>query len=237
MKTLQKGLLLSNYAAAAVLSLSIAGCSADQDTQEEAPHRRAGATQSFVFTGEHGSKARVTRTRAADGSEKLSGETVFVHEGAARQTVIEDVTLDAEGRLLRAEITTSDGASREVVRLDAARGRVEVMAGVFGSSFRLQSDAPWVYAPSSAGRTLATPVSAWVARRAPETAPWLNLVSAHERRGYSVARDQLVVPTEEGTTVVLGTNGADVDQVFVQEIRPGGGESALARVGRQALVL
>jgi hypothetical protein len=232
--------VLKWVAATAVVVAGIAGCAAEREAADTKPEARGVAVESFDFEGAAGSRGHVTRLIAADGSEKLHGETVLSHEGAAPRSVIEDVTLDAGGRLVRAEITTSggaEGATTTRVRLDAARRLVEVVAGAGASSFQVSSDAPWVYAPTSSGRPVATPISAWVAKRAPETAPWLRLVSADERRAALMPRDQIVVPTELGTTVVLGSNGADVDRAFVSEIRAGERSPMLSRVKGPELVL
>jgi hypothetical protein len=83
-------------------------------------------------------------------------------------------------------------------------------------------NAPWIYTPALLpGRPLTTPVAAWVALRAAAISPSLTLIELEHRTAFRVPSDQVAVPTELGTTVVLGNDGADVGAGFVERIRMG----------------
>lgn len=198
-----------------------------------------GATEStFVFAGERGSTGQTWRSLGPDGTEKLHGETRLMLASGAERQVIEDVTLDATGRIVSAEITTTSSTPNELpvrLRLAPSEGLVRIVSGTSEKSFRVPADAPWVYTALPAGLP-ATPIAAWIAKRGADTAPWLRVVSASEARSFLAPVDQVVVRTETGTTVVLGRDAADTDTVFVRDLRLSGGES-ITRTNGPALVL
>lgn len=222
----------------AVFASLTAACDAPAGPGETRGAAREGTESTFVFAGKQGSMGQAWRYRGADGSEKLHGETRVVLAKGAEKQVIEDVTLDASGRIVRAEITTTSSATDEVpVRLwfSASEGVVRVVSASSTTSFRVPTDAPWVYTDLPSG-VPATPIAAWVAKRGAETAPWVRVVATSERRSFLVPLDQVVVGTETGATVVLGRDAADMDAEFVREMRLSGGET-ITRTNGPALVL
>lgn len=202
------------------------------------------------FASGSGTSARVTRAVAPDGSETLHGETDLSLGASSRRCIVEDVSLDARGSLVRADVSTAascDAAPETLAHLDPASGvaRVTTPAGgddaprlrLAGASSGMS--APWIYTPQVVpGRAVTTPVAAWVAFRAAAVSPSLTLIELELRRAWRVPRDQIVVPTEAGATVVLGDDGADVWGGFVQRLHladydvtlvrsPGGAEPAI----------
>ncbi len=193
----------------------------------------AGTTTWFVSSA--GASAEVSRVTAPDGSETLHGETVVALGPGAPRCIVEDVTLDARGALVRADVSSAASCNAEPemsAHLDPARvlARVTEAAGTPGDEGSAHlaipgaagPDAPWIYtAALLPGRPLTTPVAAWVALRAAAISPSLTLIELEHRAAYRVPADQVAVPTELGTTVVLGDDGADVGVGFVERIRMG----------------
>ncbi len=199
------------------LLLALAACA-------EPPSPAAGACTApatecaFTFSGEHGARARVTRSIQPDGSETLHGETEITLGAAGRRCIVEDARLDRSGRLTSADVASgacgAEPGSR--VHLDPARGVVR--AG--GNEWAATGASPWIYEPEALpGHAVATPVAAWIAARAGAASPALTLVPLEQRRSFQVPADQVAIPTELGTTVVLGGDGADVGATFVDRIR------------------
>jgi hypothetical protein len=221
---------------AALLGLSLlAGCGAPSDSRsDEASAAAAPAkTDTFVFASDSGTQARVRRTVRSNGAETLHGETDVVLGATARRRIVEDVLLDAHGRLAYANITVSGanpGDPSVHLELDRAEGKARMTTPEGSRSFRISTDAPWVYAPWAPGLSTATPVSAWVARRAATMSPAVWMVEPVAQRGWLVPCDQVALETEAGTTVVLGGDGADVDGAFVEQIRLAGQDEPITRV-------
>jgi hypothetical protein len=207
---------------AALLAAAITGCNRDVEVRPDPASAARGVTETFVFAGGAGSGARVTRTTAPDGTETLHGETLIRLGRHARERVVEDVTVDPCGRLVHAEITVAGGDGRTPearASLDPPSGRVwTATAGGAGES-RAATDAPWVYAPEVLGRPVPTPVAAWVTLRASQASRRVRLVQIGQRGGGLLPRRQLAVHTELGTTVVVGDDGCDVDETFVDRVR------------------
>jgi hypothetical protein len=204
------------------LALSLAACAVPPLTDRGA----CAATtmeRAMTFAGENGARARVTRTLAPDGSETLHGETDLALDARTWRCVVEDVRLDAGGRLASADIAVGSSCTAEPesrTHIDPARGVVSVTTGAGTVEQRAPRGTPWIYTPEVLpGRALVTPVAAWVAARAAAAAPALTLVQLERRQAWRVPGDQVAVATELGTTVVLGGDGADVDQGFVQRLR------------------
>lgn len=191
----------------------------------ETPDRRAdqgttGDGTSFTYAGGDGSSARVSRSRTTAGGEALHGETIVALGASAKRCVIEDVTLDARGRLERAEITvrpSCDAPAEKRLVVDPAHGEVQTTIAGNTTSRRAPTDAPWVYTPAGMG---VTPVSAWVvARAAASGAEAMRSVDPALDATSLVPREQLSIATERGTTVIVGNDGADVDGSFVERVR------------------
>jgi hypothetical protein len=206
---------------AGLLGLSLAGCgrgdAAGEDRGRPASMRDG---DTYVLTAD-GATARVTRTVSPDGAEVLHGETELTIGG--RHRIVEDVRLDDRGRLASAEITMiagDEGAPEARLRLDPATGVVALLTPTGASVERAPVDAPWAYTPSvDPGRSVATPVAAWVALRAAAASPWVRVILPERRQGWLTPRDQVAVQTEVGFTVMIGADGIDADEVFIERIR------------------
>lgn len=201
------------------------------------------AVDTLSFVGGAGASARVSRVVAPDGSETLHGETELSLSASSRRCIIEDVRLDARGSLVRADVSTAascDAAPETVAHLEPARGLACVTTAQAGdgAAFHLripgvsgEAAASWVYTPQVLpGRAVTTPVAAWVAFRAAAVSPSLTLVALELRQVWRVPRDQVVVPTETGATVVLGYDGSDVRAGFVERLRLADYDVTLVRV-------
>lgn len=227
------------FAAVSIVLASLTtACDAPPGPGDARGLAREGTESTFGFAGKRGSTGETSRLLGPDGTEKLHGETRLMLASGAERQVIEDVTLDVSGRIVRAEITMTSSAPNELpvrLRLSPSEGLVRITAGASETSFRVPTDAPWVYTSLPAGIPT-TPIAAWIAKRGADTAPWLRVVSASETRSFLAPLDQVVVRTESGTTVVLGQDAADTDAVFVRDLRLSGGES-LTRTNGPALVL
>jgi hypothetical protein len=229
----------STFTALALIGLGLSGCASPMEMGRDERRAAHAPEQVFVFANGAGTVAHVTRAVAADGSETLHGETEIALGESGRQVIAEDVTIDARGHLERAEIAVVSGEAGETrvhMRLDPSRGIAEVRSSDGAATWRMPEDEPWVYAPWSQGRSTGTPVSAWVAMRAAVASPWARVVVPEARAGVLSPRDQIAVPTEAGTTVVLGRDGADVDGTFVAQLHVAGSD-ACVRVKGDDLVL
>lgn len=219
-------------------ALLLAGCAEGEDAAAAARPARAEHTKTVVLSGP-GATARVTRGVAPDGAESLHGEMELDLGEGGRRRVVEDASLDARGRLVAASITvTRDHAPEAWLQLDAARGVVRVLTPEGLTEHRAASDAPWIYAPPAGPeRTVATPVSAWIALRAAASSPELRLVQLDLREGWLVPRDQVAIPTELGVTAVIGDHGADASDGFIQEIRLNAPRTTLHRASPEGRLL
>jgi hypothetical protein len=202
---------------AILLSLLAAAATACQGSPAPRPDpQRAGEGRTFSFVGGEGSSARVDVSRAPDGSEALHGETIVALGASARRCVVEDVTLDARGRLARAEIKVAarcDGAPEQRLSFDAAGGVVRSTTPAGSIVRHAPTDAPWIYAPPA---SIVTPVAAWVVSRASALSAAVRYVDPASAHAPLVPRDQIAVSTERGVTVIVGNDGADVDASFVR---------------------
>ena len=196
----------------------------------------APSTAELAFVSGAGSAARVKRTVAPDGSEVLHGETELSLGEKTRRCIVEDVSLDAQGRLARADVAVAAwcGAEPESrAHLDPERGRATWSTRSATSEVTATSSLPWIYTPELLpGIPATTPIAAWVASRAAALSPSLALLQLERRRAWRVPRDQVVVATERGATVVLGNDGADVSAGFVERVHLGDCGVTLVRVPR-----
>ena len=217
------------------LSLWLAACAGPAPIDRDACAATA-AECGMTFAGEHGARGRVTRARAPDGSETLHGETDLAIDARTWRCVVEDVRLDAGGRLASADVAvgaTCTGESESRAHLDPARGIVRVTTRAGTVEEHVPTGAPWIYTPEVLPeRALTTPVAAWVAARAAAAAPMITLVQLERRRAWRVPGDQVAIGTELGTTVVLGGDGADMAHDFVQRVRMVDEGVTLVRVPR-----
>lgn len=203
-----------------LLAVSLPACA---DSRKSAPEETPIATRTFLYSDGAGALGRVERRLMADGAEKLHGQTEIQSDGG-HFLVVEDVVLDARGRLVRAE-TAIAGRCAEVTEqrivYEPSTGVVRISDASGERRWSVPTDAPWVLAPArdAQQRPIATPVSGWIAIRAARLAPALRLVDAGAKTAFSVASDQLAVATERGMTAVLGDAGIDAGPEFVEELR------------------
>jgi len=207
-------------AAIALLGFPLAACTPAEDPRPAPRPAASPPGEVVVFASSEGARARVTRVASLDGGETLHGETELWLGATTRRCIIEDVRLDPRGRLLQADLSTAASCDAEPevrAHLEPARGIVTTRAGVQDPI--PPSAAPWIYTPEALpGRAVTTPVAAWVALRAAASSPWLTLVQLERGRVWRVPSEQVVVPTERGTTVVLGHDGAEVGAGFVERV-------------------
>jgi hypothetical protein len=209
--------IVRGLAAAAVIVLS--ACASPR-----APAPDPVRAETYGFEDGAGSTASVFRAVAADGAEALHGETDV---GARR--IVEDATLDAQGRLVRAEIVVTrgrDGAVEEHLELDRARGTVRAATPGGTVEWPVATDAPWAIEPLARGA--ATPIEAWIGARAAASSKSVRVIRADQRTSYRAPADQVAIPHELGATVILGDTFAEADASFVLRVRPAEG-SALTR--------
>lgn len=187
-----------------------------------------------VERADHRPHADVSLTLRPDGSEAWHGATVLYRPDGTRVAIDEEVTLDARGVLIQAEMRVHDDTSLRHVRVTLARatGEVTIEDGARRTtSHVVLGPEPWIFTPvrGPTGEAYATPLAAWVAYRATRGAAWVRLVDGVRGESFVVPRDQVAVPTETGATVVLGDDGVDVDEHFVTTMRVGAARVVLNR--------
>ena len=228
--------------ATVVGAFALAACAPDVPPSADAAEP-ASRARSYRYDGLAGS-SQVTHELAPGGQQSLVGRTELARGSApvSRTVMNETAMLDARGRLHHAEVVVSrPGVPEARYTLDAQSGTVhEERAGSAPREWRVPVDAPWLYAPASSGDSdlALTPVAAWVALQASRAggdagaagARVVRVVEPERHDSYLMTIDQVVVPTELGTTVALGYDGADVDARFVTELRLFEGSVTLARV-------
>lgn len=206
----------------AFVVVGFAGCTNSSDANAMSRRSKAAMT-TFQFAGPHGSQSRVQRGATGDGWETLHGETDVVDPVTGReQHIDEHVTLDGRGNLVYAEIVVTDPSENERpirMKLVAPTGLVEVSSKSNTMTRHVATDAPWTYVSLSKAQSFVTPVSAWVMKRAADSSSLVRIVDPNGEQNFLAPRDQIVVDTENGKTVVLGWDAADVDGDFVREIR------------------
>lgn len=128
--------------------------------------------------------------------------------------LVEEATLDGEGRLVRAVVdSVSEGSDEQTHMLfDAAQGLVEVSTPTRYTRWNVPTDYPWVptgqwQVPS--GR-LATPLALTVALRGVGSDRVVRLVDVEHFTHFTIVADQVLVDDAE-PSVVLGDDYADVE--------------------------
>jgi hypothetical protein len=206
--------------------LSVVACSRDPAAGAlGAPCARAAASAQR-FAGPHGSRSVLDQRAEPGGSEVLTGDTEIATGAASVRRVRETARLDSRGNLVRGEIAiegVSGAVVTERVTMDVPTGTVEVWRAGTGTTVeRVANDAPWAYAPSDGGALVSTPLAAWIAFRAARTSAVVRVVrpdATGDPMSYLAPTDQLALPTEAGTTVVLNHDGIDVSGEFVESVR------------------
>lgn len=214
-----------------LLALSLAACA---DSRQAALDETPVETRTFLYTDGTDTKSRVERRTLASGAEALHGETEISSDGADL-LLVEDARLDARGQLLTAEVTLSKrcgGEAPQRIVYEATQGVVRTIDARGEKRRHAPADAPWTIAPprDARGRSLATPVSGWIALRAAASSPTLRVIDAAANTAYAVPSDQLAVATERGTTAVLGSAGVDAGPQFVDDLRLTSMSRSLKRV-------
>ncbi len=204
-----------------LLALSLSACA---DSRQIALGEAPVETRTFLYTDGIDSKSRVERRILANGAEVLHGETEIQSDGEGLLLLVEDARLDARGQLTHAETALSKRCSREApqrIVYEPAQGVVRTLDARGEKRRRAPADAPWMIAPprDAQGRSLATPVSGWIALRAAASAPAVRVIDAAAGTAYAAPADQLAVATELGTTAVLGSAGVDAGPLFVDDLR------------------
>jgi hypothetical protein len=210
--------------------------------REPAAAERAapGLTQLYRYVDRFGSQSRVERVVGRDGVDVLHGTSELAPADGAPTRIEEWVRLDAAGRLARAEITRVGGqtsASWERLVVDVAAGTVAATRHGLTQRWTVPTAVPLVYAGvmDGRGKVVATPVAAWIAFRATSVSATVRVLYLESRQSFLAPRDQVAVPTEIGTTVVLGDDGADVDgSGFVARVRLSTLGTVLSRVSESA---
>lgn len=211
-----------------LVSLLLTSCAAPQ--QANAPH--FDTFRSYAADGSRMQSSLVQSLDGRDATEHLSGLTQLDDGSWAS----EDATLDASGRLLRAEAKLAGpcGREHEIVRrivLDPRAGTVDITAPALQTRWAVPNDLPWVYAPllhveGEDEQRVTTPVAAVVALRAARVDRAVRMLDVDRFRSHSVMVDQVVVPDEHETHVVLGDDVAEIDASLPQRLH-------LAALGRE----
>ena len=152
----------------------------------------------------------------AGGGERLIGVTEL-RTGASASTsaggrmvrAVEEVKLDASGRLIRLEATlgpaTGDVETRVV--LDATSGRVRISTPSTHVDWSVPSDLPWVWASilrdPATGEPIATPALGRVALRAANPGGAVRLLDLGALTSHAVAADQMVVSEPDRAIVAI----------------------------------
>jgi hypothetical protein len=204
--------------------LLICGCSRDP-----APAQGAAAapspTRSYHYSG-RGAFSRVEQRVAPNGAQQLQSDTLISSgAGASSVRLVESASLDEAGRLVHADICRSVAGVQQVCfRLDQPSGVVRIeRTGAEPFEWRVPADAPWVYQGSSreGGELVSTPLAGWIAARAARSSEseTVRVLEPGRQRSFVAPIDQVAVATEQGTTVVLGGDGIDLREGFVEEVR------------------
>ncbi|XXX82256.1 hypothetical protein WMF30_26200 [Sorangium sp. So ce134] len=198
-------------------------------------------TKVYTFFGGAGAQSRVERAIRPDGSETLSSETRLSRADAgpgslaggaggalpAGGVVREYAELDPSGRLVYADVSVS-GAAGVVKRmiLDPQHGAALLHRAGRASGFvRIPIGEATIYAPVA---SVATPVAAWIARRAAHAAPSVRMFDEVTAESHAVLSDQLVVEDGRDTFVVLGDAALSADEEFITSLPLGAAASATA---------
>jgi hypothetical protein len=125
--------------------------------------------------------------------------------------LMEQATLDNQGRLLRAEIDRGGPCAEHATHivLDAQRGTVEVHAPQLTTRWSVPSDLPWVPMNLMGSNSVATPLDMTIALRSARAERASRLVDVEHYASATIMSDQLLVSDTE-QTVVLGDDYADV---------------------------
>lgn len=133
-------------------------------------------------------------------------------------TIEERVRFDAAGHLVRGETWARDDAGNPEVHVVFDRPARTVVIERAGRRVEwiVPGEEPWILAPvhGPTGEPVATPLAAWVTYRATLNHEWVRLIHPLEQRSYVVPRDQYVV----GTTVIVGDQAVEVDELFARSI-------------------
>lgn len=199
-----------------------------EERAEHASEKSRTTESSFVFgTGSVRAESRVARSVALDGSESLHGVTEVRLGGEPHPMVLtEHAEIDASGRLVAAsaELRAESRAATLVrsVRLDASRGLVTVNDKRGERLILAAADHPWVYESLFQDVSLvmgsATPVQAWVARRAAQAGSKVRVIDVSSQRAYVTLADQVVVDDAAKKLVILGDEVIEVDSDFVRSL-------------------
>lgn len=229
-----KQLAPSAGAASFLVALTLAapplasGCAVDPH-QRDAPASHDGAhpvSQSFSFRAAGVTAVtHVDRRAAPGGGETLRGTTTVGFSGEPHpMSLVESAELDATGRLVlaMAELRRGTGELVRSVRLDAAGGRVTVRSADGEASWPVAADMPWLYerAFGSAAPEMgsATPVQAWLARRAAGAGPRVRVIDVEERSSHVTRASQVVLDDGASQWVIVGDEAFEMKGDVIRDV-------------------
>lgn len=208
-------------AAAAVVTVTAVTCGLGSAVRApDAASPRSGRAETAVLQrAEH----------VADGTVWRAQTTLPLGSGAW-VTIDEEAVVDDDEALVRAFTHVRTAAGETTTWYDPRAGLVTTESGEGTTYRRTPTDARWVYGPvhTPGGEPLGTPLAAWVTYRAATHASQLRVVD--EGGSALVPIDQLVVPTEQGGTVLVGDDSVDVDGTFVASLRLQATKTTFVRV-------
>jgi hypothetical protein len=224
-KQIRIGARLASFAIVA----AVVGCARADGSQGDTSGSRS-RQDTFVYTDGGRATSRVERSSDPDGAESLCGVTEIVAADGTRTAIREEARLDRTGRLAWASIAGAGAHAADRVVLDVARGLVRLETGGSAVEWRVPTDEPWVYPAvhDRAGERLVTPIGAWITSRAARAGADVRVLYPEARRSQVVPADQVAIPTELGTTVILGDDSAEIGTAFVDRVRLAGLDRTLA---------
>lgn len=190
-----------------LLILGALGCSAPQPEPQLAP-----ATYRSYRSWDASSVQSTLVEQVTDQHHMLRGHTQL-QDGT---WLMEQATLDNNGRLLKAEIDRGGPCADQPTHIviDAKRGKIAVDTAGISTQWSVPTDLPWVpiglLAAESSGHDLATPVTMTIALRSAKNERAARLVDIQHFTSATIMSDQLLVQDAE-PTVVLGNDYAEVE--------------------------
>jgi hypothetical protein len=126
--------------------------------------------------------------------------------------LMEQATLDARGRLIRAEIDRGGPCDEHPthIAIDAQRGTVELSSASLYKRWSVPTDLPWVPVGLLPEQHIHTPVAMTIAHKSAQSARAARLVDVEHFTSATIMSDQLLVRDIE-QTVVLGDDYAEMD--------------------------
>jgi hypothetical protein len=156
------------------------------------------------------------RTRGQVEEASLAGLHVVKNDDAGIVSAVEKAKLDEAGHLVRLEATIAarHGKVDTSIVLDPPTGRVEITTDSLHAVWLVPNDLPWVWAPllsaPGSGGRIATPLAGRVTLLAAAKNHAVRRLDLATLANHPMTADQVVVPEDEGATVVVGDDAVDV---------------------------